>query len=54
MVQFTPEPVAQGTLDILGTPTQEEQSISRDVEKILSRGPRTLAEWAGRNVAAFR
>jgi uncharacterized protein YbjT (DUF2867 family) len=54
MVQFMPEAVAQGTLDILGAPTQEEQSISPDVEKILSRAPRTFAEWAQRNIAAFR
>ena len=54
MVQFMPEPVAQGTLDILGAPTREEQSISPDVEKILGRAPRTFAEWAQRNTAAFR
>jgi len=49
-----PEAVARGTLDILGAPTQEEQSISPDVEKILGRAPRTFAEWAQRNIAAFR
>lgn len=54
MVPFMPEPVAQGTLDILGAPTQEEQSVSPDVEKILGRAPRTFAEWAQRNIAAFR
>jgi uncharacterized protein YbjT (DUF2867 family) len=54
MVQFMPEPVAQGTLDILGAPTQEEQSISLEVEKILGRAPRTFAEWAQCNTAAFR
>jgi len=54
MVQFMPEPVARGTLDILGAPTQEEQSISPDVDKILGRAPRTFAEWAQRNIAAFR
>jgi len=54
MVQFMPEAVARGTLDILGAPTQEEQSISPDVEKILGRAPRTFAEWAQRNIAAFR
>jgi uncharacterized protein YbjT (DUF2867 family) len=54
MVQFMPEPVARGTLDILGAPTQEEQSISPDVEKILGRAPRSFAEWAQRNIAAFR
>jgi uncharacterized protein YbjT (DUF2867 family) len=54
MVRFMPEPVAQGTLDILGAPTQEEQSISPDAEKILGRATRTFAEWAQRNIAAFR
>jgi uncharacterized protein YbjT (DUF2867 family) len=54
MVQFMPDPVAQGTLDILGAPTQEEQSVSPDVEKILDRSPGTFAEWARRNIAAFR
>jgi uncharacterized protein YbjT (DUF2867 family) len=54
MVQFMPEPVAHGTLDILGAPTQEEQSISPDAEKILGRAPRSFAEWAQRNIAAFR
>jgi hypothetical protein len=49
-----PESVAQGTLDILGAPTPEEQSISPDVEKILGRAPCTFAEWAQRNIAAFR
>jgi len=39
MVQFMPEPVAQGTLDILGALTLEEQSISPDIEKILGRAP---------------
>jgi uncharacterized protein YbjT (DUF2867 family) len=54
MVSFMPEPIAQGTLDILGAPTQEEQSVSPDVEKILGRAPGTFAEWAHRNIAAFR
>jgi uncharacterized protein YbjT (DUF2867 family) len=54
MVRFMPEPVASGTLDILGAPTQEEQSISPDVEKILGRAPCTFAEWAQRNIAVFR
>jgi hypothetical protein len=44
----------QGTLDILGAPTQEEQSIDPDVEKTLGRSPGTSAEWAQRNIAAFR
>jgi hypothetical protein len=39
---------------MLGASTQEEQSISPDVEKILGRSPATFAEWAQRNIAAFR
>jgi hypothetical protein len=54
MVQFMPEPVAQGTLDILGAPTREEQSISPDAEEVLGRAPRRFAGWAQRNIAAFR
>jgi uncharacterized protein YbjT (DUF2867 family) len=54
MVGFMPEPVAQGTLDILCAPTGEEQSISPDAEKILGRAPRTFGEWARRNISAFR
>ncbi|MEV6323456.1 NAD(P)H-binding protein [Nocardia sp. NPDC051787] len=54
MLQFMPEPVAETTLDILGTPNADEQRISPDVEKILGRAPRTFAAWAQRNVVAFR
>ncbi|MEU9011213.1 NAD(P)H-binding protein [Streptomyces sp. NPDC048479] len=54
MVQFMPEPVVDGTLTILGEPTAAEQRVSPDVERILGRGPRTFAEWAVRNIAAFR
>ncbi|MEV6862411.1 NAD(P)H-binding protein [Streptosporangium subroseum] len=54
MLQFMPEPVADGTLSILGEPSAAEQRVSPDVERILGRSPRTFAEWAVRNVAAFR
>ncbi|MFF3454357.1 NAD(P)H-binding protein [Streptomyces sp. NPDC002730] len=54
MVQFMPEPVVDGTLTILGEPTAAEQRVSPDIERILGRGPRTFAEWAVRNIAAFR
>ncbi|RKS09185.1 uncharacterized protein YbjT (DUF2867 family) [Nocardiopsis sp. Huas11] len=49
-----PAPVADGTLDILGAPTEEEVLVSSDVDKVLGRAPRTFADWAVRNAAAFR
>jgi uncharacterized protein YbjT (DUF2867 family) len=54
MLRFMPEPIVDTTLDILGTPKPEEQRVSPDVEQILGRSPRTFAEWAARNAAAFR
>lgn len=54
MLTFMPAPVADTTLDILGTPTLREQTVSPDVEKILGRAPGTFADWAKRNAAAFR
>jgi uncharacterized protein YbjT (DUF2867 family) len=54
MLQFMPEPVVDTTLAILGEPTPAEQRISPDVEQVLGRAPRTFADWAQRNIAAFR
>ncbi|WP_062440149.1 SDR family oxidoreductase [Herbidospora daliensis] len=54
MLGFMPAQVVETTLDILGTPTVQEQRISPDVEKILGRTPATFADWANRNAAAFR
>jgi uncharacterized protein YbjT (DUF2867 family) len=54
MLQFMPEPVVETTLDAIGEPTPAEQRISPDVEQVLGRAPRTFAEWAIRNIAAFR
>ncbi|GAB1821121.1 SDR family oxidoreductase [Herbidospora sp. RD11066] len=54
MLAFMPAPVADTTLDILGTPTIQEQSVSPDVERVLGRAPATFAAWAERNAAAFR
>ncbi|MGW4410743.1 SDR family oxidoreductase [Nonomuraea sp. NPDC004702] len=54
MLTFMPAPVADTTLDILGTPTLREQTVSPDVQKILGRAPATFADWAHRNAAAFR
>ncbi|MFF3689916.1 SDR family oxidoreductase [Streptomyces sp. NPDC002187] len=53
MLQFMPEPVVDGTLDILGEPTPAEQQVSPDVERILGRAPHSFADWAARNIAAF-
>ncbi|MGV9848470.1 NAD(P)H-binding protein [Streptomyces sp. NPDC003442] len=54
MLRFMPEPVADGTLDILGEPTAAEQRVSPDVERVLGRPPRAFTDWAMRNIAAFR
>ncbi|WP_280421095.1 NAD(P)H-binding protein [Nocardia carnea] len=54
MVQFMPEPVVESTLDMLGSPVPALQQVSPDVERVLGRVPHTFAEWAARNVAAFK
>ncbi|MEV4065282.1 hypothetical protein [Nonomuraea dietziae] len=54
MLQFMSKPVVETTLDIIGNPTPAEQRISPDVEQVLGRTPRTFAEWALRDIAAFR
>lgn len=54
MAQFMPLPVVDGTLAILGAPTEQERQPSPDVERILGRPATPFAEWARRNAAAFR
>ncbi|MCT2593802.1 NAD(P)H-binding protein [Streptomyces sp. N2-109] len=54
MAQFMPLPVIEGTLAILGEPTESEQRVSPDATRVLGRAPGTFADWAGRNAAAFR
>nr|GID40303.1 NmrA family transcriptional regulator [Actinoplanes campanulatus] len=54
MLTFMPAPVVDGTLDIIGAPTPEEQRISPDVERVLGRPPRTFANWLSANTDAFR
>ena len=54
LIAAMPATVADGTLDILGAPTEEEVLVSPDVDKVLGRAPRTFADWAARNAAAFR
>jgi uncharacterized protein YbjT (DUF2867 family) len=54
MEQMMPGELADDTLDILSSPTQHELRVSPDVQAVLGRAPRTFAEWAERNVEAFR
>ncbi|SEG21381.1 Uncharacterized conserved protein YbjT, contains NAD(P)-binding and DUF2867 domains [Nonomuraea solani] len=54
MLAYMPEPVVEATLGALGAPSAAEQRVSPDVERILGRPPRAFAEWAVRNIAAFK
>ncbi|MFF4298532.1 SDR family oxidoreductase [Streptomyces vinaceus] len=54
MAQSMPVELADDTLDILGSPSPAELLISPDVQQVLGRAPRPFADWAARNVAAFR
>lgn len=54
MGAFMPPEVVAGTLDILGSPTPEEQHVSGDVAQLLGREPRSFAAWAADHAAAFR
>jgi uncharacterized protein YbjT (DUF2867 family) len=53
MVRFMPEPVADATLGILGSPNAAEQQVSPDVPRVLGRPAGTYAGWVTRTVAAF-
>ncbi|WP_327316795.1 SDR family oxidoreductase [Streptomyces sp. NBC_01235] len=54
MTRFMPPPAVEGTLAILGEPTEDERRPSPDVERVLARTPGTFAAWAARNAPAFR
>nr|BFD88203.1 hypothetical protein StreXyl84_76040 [Streptomyces sp. Xyl84] len=54
MARFMPEPLVERTLDILGAPSPGLRRVGPDVERLLGRPPRTIAQWAARNDAAFR
>ncbi|MEV7007760.1 NAD(P)H-binding protein [Streptosporangium sp. NPDC051022] len=54
MSAFMPAPVVEGTLSILGEPTESEQAVSPDVERVLGRPAAPFTAWATRNAAAFR
>ncbi|MEV0080130.1 NAD(P)H-binding protein [Nocardia neocaledoniensis] len=53
MLRFMPEPVADHTLNILGSPTADEQQVSGDIERVLGRQATSYAEWALRHRAMF-
>ncbi|MEU8484222.1 NAD(P)H-binding protein [Streptomyces sp. NPDC048641] len=53
MTRFMPEPVVDGTLDILGSPLAAEQRVSPDLRTLLGREPGAFAQWAARNAAVF-
>ncbi|MGW4768465.1 SDR family oxidoreductase [Nocardia sp. NPDC004278] len=53
MLRFMPGDVADGTLDIIGTPTPAEQQVSSDVEQVIGRPAASYAEWVQRNRALF-
>lgn len=54
MTRNMPAELADDTLDILGSPNPAELRVSPDVQRVLGRAPRPFADWAARNVAAFR
>ncbi|MFI8262396.1 MULTISPECIES: SDR family oxidoreductase [unclassified Streptomyces] len=54
MTRSLPAELADDTLDILGSPNPAELRVSPDVQRVLGRAPRPFADWAARNVAAFR
>ncbi|MEV3932147.1 NAD(P)H-binding protein [Streptomyces sp. NPDC053728] len=54
MSRSMPAELADDTLDILGSPSPAELRVSPDVQRVLGRAPRPFADWATRNVAAFR
>ncbi|MGW6982314.1 SDR family oxidoreductase [Streptomyces sp. NPDC054932] len=54
MTRSMPAELADDTLDILGSPSPAELRVSPDVQRVLGRAPRPFADWATRNVTAFR
>ncbi|MFF3090997.1 SDR family oxidoreductase [Streptomyces nojiriensis] len=54
MTRSMPAELADDTLEILGSPSPAELRVSPDVQRVVGRAPRPFAEWATRNVAAFR
>lgn len=54
LLQAMPEPVADGTLAILGKPTPSEVRVSPDVAAVLGQPPRSFRTWAERHADLFR
>lgn len=54
LLQAMPEPVADGTLAILGDPTPAEVAVSPDIATVLGRSPSTFADWVKRHAELFR
>ncbi len=54
MTRSMPAELAEDTLTILGSPNPAELRVSPDVQRVLGRAPRPFADWAARNIAAFR
>ncbi len=54
MTRSMPPELADDTLDILGSPSPAETRVSPDIHRVLGRAPHPFADWAARNVAAFR
>ena len=54
MSRFMPPEVVRGTLDILGSPSVDEQRVSPDVARLLGRPARDFAAWAAEHAPAFR
>lgn len=54
MTRSMPGELADDTLDILSSPSPAELRVSPDVQRVLGRAPRSFAQWAERNIAAFR
>ncbi|WP_328528195.1 NAD(P)H-binding protein [Nocardioides sp. NBC_00368] len=53
MAAFMPPAVAEGTLAILGHPTDAERAVSPHVEEVLGRSAHGFGEWARRFAAAY-
>ena len=54
MARSMPAELAEDTLTILGSPNPAELRVSPDIQRVLGRSPRPFADWAARNIAAFR
>ncbi|MFI6638648.1 SDR family oxidoreductase [Streptomyces sp. NPDC050504] len=51
--RFMPDVVVEGTLSVLGEPSEAERRVSPDTERVLGRAPGSFAAWAARNREVF-